>query len=78
MHFLDKMLILEFLSGLGILFTTETSNEVDTMVKMRGYSSFFNTWFESHGFPAISTPFLDKTFILGISVGFRGTVYNRD
>ena len=45
---------------------------------MRRYSSISDAWFQSHEFPALLAPFLDKTFILCFPVGFRGIVYNRD
>ena len=35
--FLDKVLILEFLLGLGVLFTIDTGNKVHIAVKIRGY-----------------------------------------
>ena len=72
------MPILEFLLGLGVLFTIEASNKVYILVKMKCYSSFLNLWFQSHGFPDVFALFLDKMFILSISVEFSGIVYNRE
>ena len=75
---MDKILILKFLLGLRILFIIETSDKVHIVVKMRVFQSFSDKWFQSHGFPALLAPFLEKTLILGISIGFRGIVYDRD
>ena len=76
--FLDKILILKLLLGLRVFFSIKISNKVHIVVKMRHFSSLSDEKFESHGFHALLTLVLEKMLILGISVGFRGIVYNRD